>query len=514
MKKLTGLVVILAALVLGSFYGMGYLTERKVKEDLNIVNQTNGLSAEIEKYKRGWFTSDATIKWKLHVPEHAVTSADGQSKTVSSEDYQMEMPLTIHHGPIILADKGVKLGLGYAHTDIALPPKFVEQFNDTFSNESTQPKLGLSLFVGYLNNSTIDVSVPAFKLIARQGNGQLDWLGMTSATNVSSHMDKVDGNITIDGLRIAKDQIKTVMSAVTSEYNLRKSDSGLYIGDASLSFPSLIVTNNDKKIFELRQADLHSDTNIEDGLFGSHFKSSVEKVFINDKTYGPGSFEMALRNLDADVLARINEQMNQAQQGSDVERQKVLLAVLPELPKLFSKGPEFEITEMNFVMPEGTVEGNLLISLPKTDAGNPFELIQKIQGKGKLKVPAVVLKNIVRESIKQKLMAPQATPQSIQQGIVQQMQQQAGQAANPSANNTNGSNQPATPAAAMPPAPAPNPAEIAQQAEGLADKQLASMVQSGILAMQGNEYVVEVNLNQGQLTVNGKPFSPAMLKFQ
>ena len=33
MKKFTGLVVILIILVLGSQYGMGYLTEKKVKED-------------------------------------------------------------------------------------------------------------------------------------------------------------------------------------------------------------------------------------------------------------------------------------------------------------------------------------------------------------------------------------------------------------------------------------------------------------------------------------------------
>lgn len=509
MKKFTGLVVILAALVLGLYYGMGYLTERKVKEDLNIVNQSNGLTAEVESYKRGWFTSNAVLNWRLHVPEHVVSSPTGQSNTVAAEDFQMKMPVIIHHGPVIFADKSVKFGLGYAHTDLALPPKLVEQFNNTFSSESTQPKLDLSLFVSYLNNSSVDVSVPAFKLIAKQGNGQLDWLGMTSATNVSSKLDKVDGNFTIDGLRITKDQVKTVMSAITSEYNLHKTDTGLYLGDASLSFPSLVVTNNDKKLFELGQFDVHSDTNIEDGLFSSHFKTSLEKVVANDKTYGPGSLEVAIRNLDADVLARINQQANQIQQGSDADRQKALLAILPELPKLFSKGAEFEITEMNIVVPEGSIEGNLLISLPKTDAGNPFELMQKIQGKGKLKVPAVVLKQLVSESIRQRMMAPQP-PQTIQQGIVQQMQQQttASQVASPAPGAA--VEQTATPA----PSTTTNAADIAQQAVGLADKQLASMVQSGILSMQGSDYVVEMNLNQGQLTVNGKPFSPAMLKFQ
>ncbi|ARG96447.1 YdgA family protein [Legionella micdadei] len=509
MKKFTGLVIILAALVLFSYYGMGYLTEKTVRKDLNIVNQSNGLTAHIESYKRGWFTSKAMLNWGLHVPEHVVTTASGQSETVPAQDYSMKMPLTIHHGPIIFANKTVKFGLGYAHTELSLPQKFAEQLSNTFSAESTQPKLDLSLFVSYLNNTGIDVSVPAFKLIAKEGNGQLDWLGMTSSTSLSSDMDNIDGNLTVDGLRIIKDQVKTIMSSVTSEYNLHRTKIGLYTGDASLSFPSLVVTNNDKKIFELSQFDVHSDTNIEDGLFNSHFKSSVDKIMANDKTYGPGHLEIAIRNLDADALAKINQQANQIQQGSDAQRQQALLAILPELPQLLSKGAEFEVTEMTFVMPQGTVEGNLLVSLPKSETANPFELIQKIQGNGKIKVPAVVVKDLLTESIRQRMMSP-PQPQTVQQGIAQQMQQQAGQPAN--TGNTSGT-APATPETPAATAPT-NPAVIAQQAAAAADNQLASMVQSGILVSQGNDYIIEMTLNQGQLTVNGKPFNPAMLKLQ
>ncbi|KTD33160.1 putative membrane protein YdgA-like protein [Legionella nautarum] len=501
MKKFTGLVIILVVLLLGSYYGMGYLTEKQVKEDLKTVNQSNGLTVNLEGYNRGWFTSKAILNWGLHIPAHVVSSADGQSETVAAQDFQMKMPLTIHHGPVIFADKSVKFGLGYAHTELLLPEKFAQQFNNAFSSESTQPKLDLSLFVSYLLNTNIDASVPAFKLIAKQGNGQLDWLGMTSSTSLSPDMKKVSGNITVDGLRIAKGPIKTDMSSVTSEYNLHKTSSGLYLGDASLSFPSLVITNNDKKIFELAQFDVHSDTNIEEGLFNSHFKSSIEKIATNDKTYGPGRLEVAIRNLDADALARINQQANQLQQGPDAQRQQALLAILPELPQLFSKGAEFEVTELNFVMPQGTIEGNLMVSLPKSATTNPFELIQKIQGNGKLKVPSVVVKELISESIRQKMLAAPQPPQTIQQGIVQQMQQQAGTAPAGSSNN-------ATPPATI------DLNAVAQQASAAADKQIATMIQSGVLAVQGNDYVIEANLNQGQLMVNGKPFNPGMLKFQ
>lgn len=502
MKKITGLVVIVAALVLGSYYGMGYLTEKKVREDLIALNQSNGLSAEIKKYNRGLFKSNALVDWHLAVPERVSTLPNGQTQTLPAENYEMQMPLVIHHGPVIFANKKVKFGLGYAQTDLTLPAKYSEKFNKVFSGASTQPKLDLSMFVSYLNNTNVDAKVPAFKLIANEGNGQLDWTGMTSATTISSDLGKINGDVTIDGLNVIKEPMNTVISAITGKYSLHKSETGMYLGDASLSFPSLVITNANKKIFELNQFNVNSDTNIEKGLFSSHFKSSLDKVVAHDKTYGPGSLGMAIRNLDAAILAKLNEQINQIQQSTDSDRQKILLAMLPELPKLFSQGPEFEITEMNLVMPQGNIEGHMLVALPKTDSANPFELIQKIQGNGKLKVPTVVLKDILTESIRQALSAPQP-PKTINDSIVQQMQQQN------SGKAILTTNQPAT----QPTVPA-TPAEIALQAAATADKQLLSMLQSGLLTQQGNDYVVELTLNQGQLVVNGKPFNPAMLKFQ
>ncbi|CDZ75874.1 hypothetical protein BN59_00134 [Legionella massiliensis] len=512
MKKFTGLVVLIAVLVLGSYYGMGYLTEKRVKQDLKIVNQSNGLSVEVEKYNRGWFSSTAELAWRLHVPEHVVTTQDGQSKTVSAEDYNLEMPLTIHHGPIIIVDKGVKFGLGYAHTDLALPSKISEQFKSNFSSESTEPKLDLSLFVNYFSNSSVEASVPEFKLISKDNTGQLDWLGLTSSTSISSDKNKVDGNITVEGLNFTKDQTKTVMSSITSEYDLHRSEGGIYLGDASVSFPSLVVTNSDKKLFELSQFDVHSDTNIEEGLFSSHFRTSLDKVVVNDKTYGPGNLEVAIRNLDAAALTKINEQANQLQQGNDAQRQQALLAILPQLPQLFSKGPEFEITEMNFTMPEGKIEGNLMVSLPKSDVANPFELVQKVQGNGKLKVPAPVLKSILAQSLQQKA----AAPQTIQQGIVQQMQQQAaGQVTNlPNADGASNTAQPANSAAAATPAANTTPAQTTEDPAADADKALAAMVKSGLLVTQGSDYTIELSFSQGQLTVNGKSFNQDMLKFQ
>lgn len=522
MKKIIGLVIIVIVLILGSYYGMGYLTEKKLKQNINILNQNNGLSVTIDNYNRGWFTSLATFDWKLNVPAHVATNAAGQTQAVPAEDYQLKMPVKIHHGPIIFADKTVKFGLGYAHSEVVLPPKIADQFNNTFTKESTQPKLDLSVLVTYLANTNLDLAVPDFKLISKNGNGgQLEWLGMTSTTSVSSDLNKVSGNITLEGARFTKEKLKAVMATITSEYNLHKSQGGMYLGDANLSYPSLDISMDNKKILSMSQFDIHSDSNIEDGLFNSNLKASLEKLVVNDKTYGPGNLEISIRNLDADALIKINNQVKQMQQdNNDLQRQQAVLAILPQLPQLLSKGAEIEISELNFTMPEGKIEGNVLIALPKTANANPIEMVQKIQGNGKLKVPAIVLKKVLTQFFQQKIASgqQQPQPQNIQQGIVQQMQQQqaiqpgnAPQGGNPAIINSqpaavdSTTNTSATTATA---------ADSTQQATALTERQLAAMVKSGVLIVQGDYYLIAIKLDQGKLTVNGKPYDPAMLNLQ
>ncbi|KTC72405.1 putative membrane protein YdgA-like protein [Legionella birminghamensis] len=491
MKKLLGVVVILAALIIGGYFGMGVMTERTIKKDAAIVNQSNNIFIDIPEYHKGLFKSDAKLNWKFHAPERVETDENGQTVTIPAQDFQGQMPLTVYHGPIIF-HKGVRFGLGYAETTIPLPDEAQAQFKQMFTADSTAPQLKLSLFVNYLNNSRVKMEIPSFKMVAQQGGGEFEWLGMSSATTITSNIDKVKGDITIEGMRFAKPDAKVTGSIgeISSEYNLYKADNGLYFGDASISFPSVVVKADTTSLFELDGLDMYSSSDIDGDLFNSHFKVSLNKMLIEGQTYGPGNFELAIRNLDANVLAKLNQQIQQAQQGSEQEKQQALMAMLPDVPKLFARGAEFEISELSFAMPEGTIEGTLLVSLPKGDIGNPFEVMQKIQGNGKLKVPAPILKKLMTQSNKQRLGS-----QAAQQELVQQIQNAQAQGGNTAAATT----------ASTP--------DTTQQAAAMTDQQIASMLQSGLIVQQGNDYVVELSLNQGQFIVNTKPFTPAMLKF-
>lgn len=484
MKKLAGLIIILAVLILGGYYGMGVLTERTIKKNIEIVNQSSGLFAQIVHYNRGWFCSNAQIKWRVHIPERIVKSTDGKSQVIPAQDYNMEMPVKIHHGPIIYANRELRFGMGYAETVFAFPKQYDQKFAESFSQDSTKPQLDLSIFVNYLNKSTMELSLPTFKLISKDGTGHFDWMGMESTTTISSDVNKIEGGFVVDGVKITKDDTQLSLGKVSTDFSLHRTTSGLYLGNASFSLPEFDVLVKDKKMFEIREFTLSSESDIQDKLFSTHFNIAVKSILANGLNYGPGYIELSLRNLDADVLAEINKQATDMQNGTDAERQKAMLAMLPQLPKLFSKGAEFELSRFNLKIPEGMIDGHLIISLPKGDSSNPFELMQKIHGNAKLKMPKAVVKQLTQQSVLQQM----SKKPDMQQALIQQMQSTQPQQAN-------------------------QPPPSQEQLAGMqADKQIATMEQNGLITSQGSDYVTEVSLDQGKFTVNGKPFDPAMVK--
>ncbi|QMT58997.1 YdgA family protein [Legionella sp. PC997] len=486
MKKFTGLVIILAVLILGGYYGMGVLTERTIRKNIQVIDQSNGLYAEIQQYNKGLFSSEAQIKWRLHIPERVVQDENGQSKTLPAQDYNMEMPLTIHHGPFIFSNKRLRFGLGYGEAIFPFPAEYNKQFEAQFTPNSVKPQLDLSIFVNYLNESTVEFNVPNFKLIAKDGSGTLEWLGMDSKTTMSSGMSKVAGKIVLEGLNAIKDDTRISLNQVSSDYDLHETPAGLYLGDANFSLPSFNVFVKDQKMFALNDLIIKSDSDIEQHLFNTHFNLAIKSVLANGQNYGPGELDVALRNLDADVLAKINQQTTAMQNGNDIQRQQAMLALLPELPKLFNKGAEFEISKLSLKIPQGQIEGNLYVTLPKGENANPFEMMQKIQGKAKLQIPSEAVKAVMKQSVMQQI----SKKPDLQQTLTQQLQanQAGGQTAQP----------------ALTPE---------QLAEMQTNKQLTALQQTGLITVQGTDYVIEVSLDQGKFTINGKPYDPSMMKF-
>lgn len=495
MKKIIGLVVILAVLILGSYYGMGLVTERTLKRNVEIINQTSdGAKIDLKQYNRYWFTSDATADIQIHIAEHEVTNAEGKSEMVPAKDYTVNLPVKIYHGPIIFTDKTVLFGLGFAKSQLKLPQEMMDNFSKLFTTESDQPQLNVSVFVNYLNNSRFNFNVPSFKLISKTSKGQADWMGMNFDFSISSDMKKMDGNFKLNGIKLTKDNMSAVLGEVLSNYKLHKSPEGIFVGQMNLNVPSLNIQQDSTTLFQIDKLKLHSEGNVTNGLYGTKTNINLDKALVNNRNYGPGELQLSLNNLDAQVLAAILEKSRAMKTTTGPARQQALFAMLPELPKLLSKGAKFEISTLKMVVPEGNIEGHFSLEVPKGELVNAFQLIQKIEGEGQIKAPATLIKNAMIQSMKQR----QQTNPAEANLPAPQKESNASSTGNQSkvVSVQNGQEN----------------ADLSQISSDV-DKKLTALVQAKVLKESGTDYIFEFHYSQGQLTVNGEPFNPLTFKF-
>lgn len=478
MKKITGLVILLVVvLVLGGYYAMGLKTEHSLKSNLAVINKSSEFHVDIKNYQRGWFKSHAQLSWLLHLPAQVVNLPDNQIKTIPARDINLEMPLVIYHGPIIIARSAVKFGLGYAHTDLPIPNEFLKEFDKNFTSESTKPKPELSLFINYLNHLKVNFVLPTFKLIEKQTAGQtFEWLGMDS--HIKLHGNKIDGDIQISGLHYRDGvHLNASIGKITTDYNLFRAENNLYLGELSTSIPILSIKAASKILFQMDGFNFYNKVDAKDNLLSYILNLSVDQLKRYDKVYGPGHLELAVRNLDSNIAAKINNYAIQMQQATDSEKQKISLAILGQLPALLGKGATFEVSKFDMRMPEGLVEGKALITLPKEPGMNPFVLIQRLKGNVELKMPVAVMKNLLTA-----FNLPVEKPEVVHQ------------------------EEPATPGdAATTPLAADKPVST--------DEQIQSMLQSGLIVQQDSDYRITLSFDKGQLLVNSRPYNPAMLKF-
>jgi uncharacterized protein YdgA (DUF945 family) len=504
MKKVIGVVAVIAiTLLFGGYYVTGMLTQKNLTRNINALNNSKDITVAIDSYQRGFFKSEVTLNWTFKSPSRVIEK-NGEKIFKPSSTYNVSMPLTIHHGPIILQNYKIRLGLGAASSDINLPKEYDAKFYEMYAKDSTKPKLNLDVFVGFTGNTILNLEAPKFKLVSKSENDNFEWSGMKSYINVAKNLKTVKGQVNIDGLVWVKDKFNSSIKSLESNYDLYKSDMGLYVGDASLSLPSALVLKESNKFIELDKLKLISNSVIKDALFNSSFKATLDKLFIDNETYNSCTLNFYIRNLDAKVLSMMNDKISKSENKSDRDKQLILLSLLPEIPNLVNKGAEIEISDFNVAMTDGRIRGNLLISMPKASNINPFQLLQQIKGDGRVEISNKLLQTLLKNAYIRRALVGKCklvVDDNVAK-IASDTQTTDGKTSNQSY-------------AMVVDGQCDNAAlngDSDDAALDTANKAIAGMLEKGFLVAQGSDYVIDLQLLQGRFLVNRKPINASMLQ--
>ncbi len=446
MKKWAGVLIIILAMIFLSYFTTGVLVKRTLNKNFDAFHDTSIMSVHLDKYQRGWFSSQALLTVKMHIPEQKTTDKNGVVSVSPPFDLDLSYPLTINHGPFIFTDAGIRFGFGYV---------------------STRPQTHYDALIDYFNNTVFRYNLPALSMTGKSGNQsfQFEWLGLSTMMRMSPTAHKFDGNFTLFGLNGSSDNVLFHLGEIVSRFKFTYSQ-GLWVGQTNLSIPSISVNMGTQNEFNLEAFNLGLSSNLKDDSLNYNSTVTMKKLLVQGRSYGPGSLVLNIRNLDAKAMADINRltwTMLEKNQNPELNQ----LALLVDLPRLLAQGTELELSELYFVVPEGKITGNLKIGLPKNDIIDPAQLLSKVQGTGQFRAPMEVIKKLMIASIQ---------------------------------NNTQSTDQPVTGE------PIPNtsvPVDAQAQANGL----LQRYVDQGFLKIEGNEYVVNIKIVNQQILVNGKVFN-------
>jgi len=485
MKKILGIVVLLILVVLGGYFTTGLVTERTLKKNLIALNQSNGLSAELAEYKRGLFTSKASLTWQMQVPEKVSKDADGKSIVVPPRHYTFDMPLVVYHGPVMLQKRKWRFGLGAATGELSLPEAYMSEFSERFTEQSTEPKLFISFFVTYFNKTKVEADIPSFMLYTKEHPTKIEWQGLDSQLRFSPRSNTLQGKLLLKGLKVMGEKFSILLEKFATTYDVHKEKNGMYLGKATLALPMLDVKQDGKTIIELKKLSVKSSSDVDDAMFSSDFQGAFDSLEFAGSHYGHAEVKMSLKNIDAEVLADLNRRVAQIQQLAPTSPQtpQLVISLIPDFPRLIEKGAVFELSTLKAELPDGALDGAMKLTFPKEANISPLKIFPKLEGEAYFRLPKQTLQSLMARAIQRQLMREKQLEMAKQDEnnvTVVRPQSQAG---------------------------------INQKVVDEAKQKVADLIQVGVFQAKGNELVLELKLSSGNLLVNGQPFHSGMLSF-
>lgn len=500
----TALVVVVLGLLAISYYITGVKAEKEFNAFLESTNNIPNLTITADNYQRGWLKSSVHIHAILHRPEQPYTQ-DGIEKTLPAEDVNFSFNTDIYHGPIIVANNSIAFGLGYARAEVPLPDEALSQFDNAFASTSTKPKFIFSLLLKYKNRLNVDFDIPSFSVVTKDEKGEMNWLGFNSHWKLFARTSQTKGTIDFKGLNFKNSETQGSIGPVRLKYDVKNTSSDIMSGKAKLGLKKFQIQSNlpSSQVFSVDGFQALSETSVKNGLVSSALKADVNEIAFHGVEYGPGVLSMALRNLDAVSLNKIQEQLQTASNSNltEAQQQVLMLTLLPELPKLLGRGAEFEVKQFQISMPQGLIVATGKVSILKQAnlAQNPLQLINALQANVNAEVPVAWLESVTTNFLKFKIQQRQLMMQQVIENNAKKVALKN--------DTTTEEQQISSPVSTDAEHKFLSDEEITVLAKQQTAVQLGNLVESGLLIQKDNVYSVKVVFQNGSFTVNGKPFN-------
>jgi len=368
MKKYLLLLTTVIAIVAGTPFATGMMAEKQYHSMIqaNMLKPTFNL--ETRHFRRGFFSSQATTFIEIIDPALRNSLSNRIAKDESGK-VGVLVHHHLNHGPITFtAEKNIDFEVAHITHQI--------EYQHFGKNSTDEKPADTNLFqldskLHFDGSQTINIESQEILTTADNATTTLMPLSMTFVTDRNFQTIKAEGNwkgVISEGLQGEK------LNASDSEFGLDLKKNGeLWLGSMNIAQNS-IVLNSSRVSFQMRDLKIKSNSfeNGVDRLIDSSAQLSLQNVKTADKIFGPAQVSLAINNIPATALERLNaiqqKAINSPSASSDFALQGAAVEALTLLPQLISHGIVIDVDKLYLNTPDGEIIGHFNLTLSKSNA--------------------------------------------------------------------------------------------------------------------------------------------------
>ncbi len=392
---------LLGIIVGGVPYFMGQLVETKFKDVVALAPDLNpAISTQVLEYQRGWWRSYAKTRITLKNATALQKYLPGQDQSQSPLSFSVVLEHDIHHGPFVRVKEGSYRDWAFARALIHSKLFLTDKAKEIIKAEIGESHL-FDLHSEIKMDGAVKFTLEGKPINYKKAAESAKWQGLQGLWELSADLKHFQGHLLCPSLDYAWPEGDLVLQDLVLKTDYLKTTEGIWVGKGGLDVKNFKFDQKAGNLSLVGQdfvaggaVDLH------DNLVDSRFDFQMEKLVKGGETYGPIVFTASLKNLQSSVYKNI---LQLARDTDNLDNQGLLVQkLMPLLPEIIKTRPQFNIDNFQIRTAQGDITGMFTIALGGEDvsnAGDFNQLINSIAAKAALVMPKTIFRSMVSENM-------------------------------------------------------------------------------------------------------------------